>query len=109
MTQEEFTNYATACMKLAVAIWAVGNTALKIRRYKMEGEIVTGPIGPHAKYDVKFDQGKLVIETVYDGAMADVGVVLKVDAESVLTALKAAIPGAIDDAIIDGAIALLKK
>jgi len=50
-------------------------------------ELVAGPIGPEAKYSLKFEAGKLVCEVGYDGAQFDAGVVLKLDAEAVVNAL----------------------
>lgn len=67
----------------------------------MEKDIVEGQIGPHAKYDVEFKQGALrgFIE-------ADFGVVkgkfeVSFPADGVIDAIKKAIPGQIDDAILD--------
>lgn len=73
----------------------------------MEGQIVAGNIGPEANYKVSFAEGKLVLESGYVGADAEAGAFIKVKAGAVLDALKAAIPGHFDDAVIDGAKALL--
>lgn len=75
----------------------------------MEAQILEGALGKLGKYDVEFKDGKLCLALEYDGGVADAGIVVKIDAESVLVALKNTIPGHFDDAIIDGAIALLKK
>ena len=74
----------------------------------MEMDIAQGAIGPEGKYTIKFTGGKLVAEALYDSAMFDAGVVLKLDSDSVVEALKAAIPGKIDDMIFDILKASLK-
>jgi hypothetical protein len=74
----------------------------------MEKKIVEGQLGKEAVYKVEFKEGKLCAEVLYDSPMFDAGVVLKLDAETVLEALKKAIPGAIDDVVIDSAKKLIK-
>lgn len=69
-------------------------------------EIAKGKIGEVGEYDVEFKDGKLVaIAAVSKEATA--GVALKADvsieisARAVLEALKKAIPGTIDDAVLE--------
>ena len=68
---------------------------------KMEKELVQGKIGEVGKYDVAFKEGKLVIEVGASVAIGEAGLSVKIGAKQVLDAIKAAIPGKIDDAIID--------
>ncbi len=60
-------------------------------------DLVGGQIGPEVSYDVKFEGGKLIASLAYDKG---VSVNVALDAKVVLEALKVAIPGSIDDAII---------
>lgn len=69
----------------------------------------SGQVGSEAKYDVAFKEGKLCAELVYDGAVAEAGVVVKIKGAAVLDAIKAAIPGHFDDVLIDEAKELLLK
>lgn len=66
----------------------------------MEAKIVGGAIGSVGQYDVSFKEGKLVAELKAHEAFFEGGMVVKIDAGQVLDALAAAIPGAIDDAVI---------
>lgn len=75
----------------------------------MEADILDGSIGKLGKYDLEFKGGKLCVEVDYSGGIVDAGVVLKLDAKLVFEALKKLIPGQIDDAIFDGAYALISK
>lgn len=70
-------------------------------------EIAEGPIGNVGKYDIEFKEGKLVCEVSAQVGFADAGFVLKIGAEQVLDAIAKAIPGTIDDAVIDMAKKLL--
>lgn len=56
------------------------------------------------KADVKFEKGKVVLSTVYDGKGADAKVEVSIESDYFLDKLAAAIPGQIDDTVI----ALLK-
>lgn len=73
----------------------------------MDQEILKGNIGPEAQYKLEFKDGKLCIEGGYAGADMDAGIFLKIHAGHVLEALKKAIPGTIDDLVIDTAKKLL--
>ncbi len=64
-------------------------------------DLVKGNIGSEANYAVKFENKKLVAEVLYDGKVVDSGLVLKLDLEIVKEAIKKAIPGVVDDAILD--------
>jgi hypothetical protein len=61
------------------------------------GELASGNVGPEAKYVLKFEAGKMVVEALYDGAQFDAGVVLKLDAQEIANAivnkLEEVIPG----------------
>lgn len=76
----------------------------------MEHDIVDGKIGEVGAYDVEFKGGELVasISAGKFGLTAELSV--KIGAEAVLEAIKKAIPGEIDDKVIDVIkLALLKK
>lgn len=72
-------------------------------------ELVNEKLGDKANVKVEFKEGKLVAELVYDHPVVDAGIVLKLDSEAVIEALKKAIPGTIDDVVLEAAKALLKK
>lgn len=63
-------------------------------------DLASGDIGAEAKYDVKLEEGKLVIAAKYDGAETDAELVVKIDAGLFIDKLAAVIPGTIDDAIL---------
>ena len=50
-------------------------------------DLAQGNVGPEAKYSIKFEGGKLIAEAMYDGAQFDAGIVLKLDADAVVSAL----------------------
>lgn len=75
----------------------------------MDKDLVNGPIGNVGKYDVEFKGGKLVASVDVVAGVASASVKLELDAGQVLDALKKAIPGSIDDLIIDMAKAALLK
>lgn len=68
----------------------------------MEKEIVEGKIGTVGAYDVEFKNGMLVAKV---GGSHEIGLTVAVEvsvsAHAVLAAIKKAIPGQIDDAILD--------
>lgn len=72
-------------------------------------DIASTALGDKGKLKLEFKEGALVLSVDYDGKMFDAGMSVKVDAESVLQALKLAVPGKIDDLVIDEIIAFLKK
>lgn len=76
----------------------------------MEKELAGGLIAgkEEAKYKVEFKEGKLVADVSYSDHGLSGVVQLSLDAEFVLLALKKAIPGSIDDVVLDAAIKLLK-
>lgn len=74
----------------------------------MEKDLLDGKLGELGMYDVEFKGGKLVAKVAASKSGVSAGVELSVDAELVLNALKAAIPGQIDDAVIDLVKAALK-
>ena len=63
-------------------------------------DLVAGPIGAEASYDVKLEGGKLVIAVKYDGAETDADLKVALDAGLFMDKLAALIPGTIDDAVI---------
>lgn len=67
----------------------------------MEKDLVSGNLGKDAKYDVAFKEGKLVLELDADFGLLTGGVVVKVDASSVIDAIEKAIPGQLDDAVLE--------
>lgn len=73
----------------------------------MEKEIVAGEIGSEANYKVEIKEGKLQASLVYQGKQAGVGANVNIGIGAVLDAIKEAIPGHFDDALIDGAKKLL--
>lgn len=64
-------------------------------------DLAKGDIGPEAKYDVVFTEGKLRAELKYAGVMGGAGLYVEVGADQVVEAIKAAIPGKVDDAVLD--------
>jgi hypothetical protein len=74
----------------------------------MEKDLLDGKLGELAAYDVEFKGGKLVAKVSAEKSGVVAAVELSVDAAVVLDALKAAIPGQVDDAVIDLIKAALK-
>lgn len=70
-------------------------------------ELGQGQIGSEAKYSVVIENGKLLLKLDYAGQLGGAGLYASVGARQVLDALKAAIPGVIDDALINAAEAAL--
>lgn len=72
-------------------------------------DIVQGPIGTVGQYEVDIVGGKLVAKAI--GAQAPVGakVEVEVDLVAIKEAIKAKIPGQIDDLILDTLFAALLK
>lgn len=64
-------------------------------------DIVQGQIGPEAKYSLKFENGKLRAEIAYDSKIVDSGLFVEIGADELIETIKLAIPGKIDDAILD--------
>lgn len=75
----------------------------------MEAEIVKGAIGDKGAYDVAFKAGKLVAKIDANLGVCSAGVVIEVSIDDVIDAIKAAIPGQIDDAVLDLLKAALAK
>lgn len=67
----------------------------------MEAEIVKGNIGTVGKYDVEFKDGKLVMMIEEKDPVGETTLVRSISAKVVLDALKKAIPGTIDDVVIN--------
>lgn len=67
----------------------------------MEKDLVDGKIGEVGAYDVEFKGGKLVAKVSAQVHGLNAAVELSADSDLVIEALKAAIPGKIDDAVLD--------
>jgi|GEM_PF-6621395 len=74
----------------------------------MEENIVGGNLGQAAKYSVSFKEGKLVAEL--DAKVMALSGLMKIelDSDAVFDAIKEAIPGKIDDKIIEMLKAAIK-
>lgn len=66
----------------------------------MEKELAAGPIGSDGHYKVEFKNGALRAEAGYDKGVKS-ALVIEIPADYVLDALKNAIPGQVDDAVIE--------
>lgn len=71
----------------------------------MEKELIGGAIGEKAKYNVEFKGGSLVAKFDYLENFVKGGIHIEFPADVILDAIAKAIPGQIDDAIIE----LIKK
>jgi len=67
-----------------------------------------GELGNEGNLKVELKEGNLVVSVSYDGHQADASVSIVVDSGALLDKLKEAIPGDIDDAVIDIIKAALK-
>lgn len=65
-------------------------------------------LGPEAQAEMKIADGKVVLSLNYVGKQATGSASLSLDVEQFAQMLKDAIPGTIDDAIIDVLIAAMK-
>lgn len=63
-------------------------------------DIAQGQAG-EVKYSVKFEGGKLVVEAAYDGQLADAALKVSVGSDEVINAIEKAIPGQIDDKLLE--------
>ena len=75
----------------------------------MSKEIVKGPLGKIGDYDVQIKEGKLELTLNADVVGGSVGVVVKIESCELLDLIAKAIPGTIDDAIVNIAKEALKK
>jgi hypothetical protein len=64
-------------------------------------DLVNEQVGAETNLKVVYEEKKLKIEVVYDGKQADANLVVIVEPGVLLDALKSAIPGNVDDAVID--------
>ena len=64
-------------------------------------ELVNKQIGKEGKLDLGFKEGKLELTLGLDSAGVDAGLFVTVEPDYFLDKLKAAIPGTVDDTIID--------
>lgn len=68
----------------------------------MEADIVDGKLGEVAQYDVEFKGGKLVAKIDAKHPIGvEGGAYMAIDARAVKEAIKKAIPGKVDDIILD--------
>lgn len=70
-------------------------------------DILDKQLGPEDKVKISLTGGKLVITNSYQGKQVGCDVSLTVDAKAFLEQLKVAIPGSIDDYVINMAEAAL--
>ncbi len=71
-------------------------------------EIIEGQIGPEAQYSLKFEGGMLKGLVAYKGAQMDGAFSLNYSVDSLIDAIEVAIPGKLDDAILEMLKAALK-
>ena len=64
-------------------------------------DVAKGNIGPEAQYEVVFANAKLKAEMKYVGAQASGGAFVEIGVDQLIEAIKKAIPGQVDDAILD--------
>ena len=64
-------------------------------------EVTGGAISSEAKYDVKIEDGKIKVTASYDGKGLDGAVTVAVEIGYFLDKVKEAVPGKIDDVLID--------
>ena len=75
----------------------------------MEKDIVEGKIGEVGAYDLEFKEGKLQFKVGVEKVGLEAELKLAIGAAAVLEAIKKAIPGQVDDAIIGVLEAALLK
>lgn len=71
-------------------------------------EIKQGEIGAEANYSLSVVDGKLKLAIKYDGKQADAELAIMLDGSAFLDKLAAAIPGKIDDMVINAIKGALK-
>ncbi len=74
----------------------------------MEADIVEGQIGSMGKYDVEFKAGKLVAKADASFSVGLAKIEISIDSDAIIDALAAAIPGKVDDAILNVVKSALK-
>ena len=67
----------------------------------MELEIIEGPIGEIGKYHCYFSKGKLIVDANVAVSPVESVNKLSVDAGVIIDAIKNAIPGKVDDVVLD--------
>ena len=67
----------------------------------MEKPLVEGELGSEAVYELKWEEGELKLTFGYDGKGIDAGVYVNLGGEYFLDKLAAAIPGELDDSVIN--------
>lgn len=71
-------------------------------------DLAGGQIGPETKWALKFEGGQLKVSVDNAGTMGSAGLYLAVGADQVISAIEAAIPGQLDDQVLDLLKAALK-
>ena len=74
---------------------------LRLTYKGMRMEMAKGSLGPEASYSVELVDGKFMIGSKYEGAMGGASIELHIGGHQVLDAIKKAIPGEIDDMVIN--------
>lgn len=64
-------------------------------------DLAHGALGSAGEFDVKFEDGKLVASADAAVGPGSVGVVVKIDGNKVIDAIEKAIPGQLDDAVLE--------
>jgi len=68
----------------------------------MEKDIIDGKLGAVGSYDIEFKGGKLVARVSAAAPFGlEAGILLSLDSDAVLDAIARAIPGSIDDAVVN--------
>ncbi len=74
----------------------------------MEKDIAEGKLGSVGEYDLEFKGGKLSFKLKADvNGLVQAGLSVEVPAHAVFAAIKKAIPGQVDDYLLDAAEAVL--
>lgn len=67
----------------------------------MDRELLNKDVSSELKLKIEIKDGKVLLSALYDGKGVDANMGVSVDSDYFLDQLKEAIPGQIDDAIID--------
>lgn len=72
-------------------------------------ELAHGNIGSVGEYEIKFEGGKLILVSGVNASPLAASINLSVDALAIKDAIKKAIPGQVDDVVLDLVFNLLVK
>lgn len=67
----------------------------------MEKDIAAGKLGNVGEYDLEFKNGMLSLSVKADAGPLKAGLSIELGADAVIDALKVAIPGTLDDALLE--------